>query len=322
MHKHFTILLSLFLLCSIAYGSLTDHLKKAEGKGDHHCLKNIDFIYMINLDERPEKFAVAKQYLDQYGITPYRFSAVNGWKLSVEAINDVGLKFQPGMTTLLATTFPIELGGKEVSHELTTEYGKTYFCHCTARGAIGCSLSHISVLKDAYDSGYNTIWVMEDDIEAIQDPHILSDLIDELDAVIGKENWDVLFTDVDYRIGIGQYMPASGRAKRPDMDCSLKARYDPRFTTVTVINDHFRKIAARFGTASMIIRRSGIKKLLEFSLTRNIYLPYDLENILPEGIQRYGLTFDVVTNMLHSLSDIGIPDYMNSPQYQEISGDI
>lgn len=30
-------------------------------------------------------------------------------------------------------------------------------------------LSHLSVLKDALDSGYETIWVMEDDIHIIQD---------------------------------------------------------------------------------------------------------------------------------------------------------
>lgn len=61
----------------------------------------------------------------------------------------------------------------------------------------------------------------------------------------------------------------------------------------------------------MIIRRSGIMKLLEFAITRNIYLPYDLENYLPVGIQRYGLTSDIVTNMLNSLSDVGQADYMN-----------
>lgn len=64
-------------------------------------------------------------------------------------------------------------------------------------------------------------------------------------------------------------------------------------------------MGARFGTASMIIRRSGIIKLLEFALTHHIYLPYDLENYLPDGIQRYGLTEDIVTNMLNPISDIG-----------------
>ena len=69
---------------------------------------------------------------------------------------------------------------------------------------------------------------------------------------------------------------------------------------------------ARFGTASMIIRRSGIIKLLEFSMTRNIFMPYDLENNLPVGIQRYGLIRDIVTNMLNPLSDSERPNYEDS----------
>lgn len=31
----------------------------------------------------PEKYALSKQYLKKYGINPYHFSAVNGWKLSI-----------------------------------------------------------------------------------------------------------------------------------------------------------------------------------------------------------------------------------------------
>lgn len=311
----YTLCLFFQLICSIAYGALQDHLKKALEKEGSHTIKNIDFIYMINLDERPQKYALCKQYLDEYGITPYRFSAVNGWKLSLETIQDVGVKYQPGMTPLLATTYPdLQEDGKKIqSHEYMKHYGKTYFVHCLALGAIGCSLSHISVLQDAYDSGYETIWVMEDDIEVLGNPHMISDLISELDALVGYENWDMLFTDRDYRCGINQYIPAYGAAKRPDMDCSPTARYTDAYTQTIQVNDRFRKIAARFGTASMIIRRSGIIKLLDFWKTRNIFLPCDLENYLPPGIQRYGLTFDLVTNMLNSLSDIGKPGYLNAP---------
>ena len=303
--------LFLFLLFfhSIINGELVDHLKKAEGKGNNHSMKNIDFIYMINLDKRPEKFALSKKYLEKFGINPYRFSAVNGWELSIETINDVGLKFQPGMTPLLGTRH-LEIAGKKItSHEFMTEYGGTYFCHCMPLGAIGCALSHISVLQDAYDSGYETIWVMEDDIEVIGDATLIPGLIDELDVVVGYNNWDVLFTDVDYRIGVGKYAPAYGATKRPDMDCSPKERFSDKYTKIIPINKHFRKMPGRFGTASMIIRRSGIIKLLEFSKNQNIYLPYDLENYLPTGIQRYGLSFDLVTNLLDSISDLGKPEY-------------
>jgi GR25 family glycosyltransferase involved in LPS biosynthesis len=286
-------------------GTFERHLKRAEGKGNHSSIRNVDFTYMINLDTRPEKYAVSRRYLEAYGITPYRFSAVNGWELSKTAVQDVGLKYRAGMTPLLGTTYPNEVDDMIQSHELTAEVGKTYFVHCMPLGAIGCSLSHISVLQDAYDSGYQTIWVMEDDVEVLQNPHMLSDLISELDAVVGADHWDVLFTDVDYRTGAGQYLPAYGAAKRPDMDCRPEERFSEKYTKTAQVSKQLRRIGARFGTTSMVIRRSGITKLLAFFKTRHIYLPHDLDNHLPDGIQRYGLTFDLVTNMLHSVSDIG-----------------
>lgn len=228
----YTFSLVTFLFLSVLQAEIQDHLKPALNKGEAHCMRNIDFIYMINLDRRPQKYALAKQQLNKYDINPYRFSAVNGWELSIEAILDVGIKYQPGMTPLLATTFVEIEGSKIQSHEFMSEYGKTYFAHCMPLGAIGCALSHISVLQDAYEAGYETIWVMEDDIEVLDNPHKLSDFIDELDGLVGTGNWDVLFTDYDYRIGIEQYLPASGAKKRPDMDCSLTERYSEKYTNI------------------------------------------------------------------------------------------
>ena len=78
--------LLIFFHCEAA---VADHFKKALGKSDIHRMKNIDFIYMINLDQRPEKFEKCINQLHPFGIYPYRFSAVNGWELTIEAINDV-----------------------------------------------------------------------------------------------------------------------------------------------------------------------------------------------------------------------------------------
>lgn len=147
LYRHFWCLslpyLFSFLFCSLTYASLEDHLKKAEGKEDgHHSMRNIDFIYMINLDRRPEKFAMSKQDLEKYGINPYRFSAVSGRDLSLKAIYEVGLKYQPGMTPLLATTYVEVEGNKIPSHKFMDTYGETYFCHCLALGPIGCSLTN------------------------------------------------------------------------------------------------------------------------------------------------------------------------------------
>lgn len=305
LHFFYSIL-SLFSL----EAGIADHLKPALNKGNNHSFKNIDFIYMINLDKRPEKFLMSQKQLTQYGVNPYRFSAVNGWELSLEAILDVGLKYKPGMNPLLASTF-VKMDDKLiVSHEFMKDYDKSYFCHCMAPGPIGCALSHISVLKDAYDSGYEIIWVMEDDIEVIRNIQILPDLIDELTNLTGKGNWDVLFTDFDYRIGVQQYLPSWGLTKRPNFDCSEKYRCHHKFTDKSEVHSCFRKMPSRFGTASMIISRSGIKKLLQFSLENDLFLPYDLENRYPQGLIRYGLMFDVVTNMLDSISDNGKPRYL------------
>lgn len=298
-----------FLCCSesFLFASISDHFKKVEVDFPHiHKMKNIDFIYMINLDQRPEKFASCQKQLNPYGIYPFRFSAVNGWELTPEILEEVGLRFVPGMTPLMATTYPKEAKGKP-SYEFMEEYGKTYFCHHMSRGSIGCSLSHFSVLQDAFDRGYRTIWVMEDDIEVVQDPRILSELIDRLDALVGEENWDVLFTDQNYRIQVGKYAPALGVAKRPDMDCSYAARFCEKYTIQQDISVDFKRISARFGNHSMILRRSGIEKLLAFAQKHKIFLSSDLDNYFT--VNRYGVRYDIVSNMINAITDNAAPIY-------------
>ncbi len=310
MHIFNYAVLTFTCFVNFSFAALVDHLKKPGEKPPIHQMRNIDFIYMINLDQRPEKFAQSAKQLEAYGISPYRFSAVNGWELSLEAINDVGLKYLPGMTPLLATTYlPGETGNG--THEVMGEYGRTYFVHCMARGTIGCALSHISVLQDAWDSGYETIWVLEDDIVVLKNPTVIPDLIDKLDARVGKGNWDVLFTDQDIKGADGQYIPAYGSAKRPDMDCSESARFCKKYTIKKDISPDFRRISARFGAHTMIIRRSGVKKLLDFFYAHQIFFPYDMDNYLPPSIKRYSLTYDVVGNLGGATSDNGGANYKN-----------
>lgn len=297
------VLFSVFLQADVQ-----QHLKKVEDeKSAIHSMRNIDFIYMINLDQRPEKFAFSCQQLSPYGIYPFRFSAVNGWELTLEQLNDVGLKFSPEMQGgYLGTCYHLN-GNFEPSHEPIQNYGQTYFSHCLSRGAIGIVLSHLSVLQDAYDSGYETIWVMEDDIQPIRDPRILSELIDKLDEQVGKGNWDILFTDRDMRKSDGSYVTAIGGSWRPDyMFYVSRCNYSVK----TDISAEFRKIKARFGATSMIYRRSGIKKLLDYFNTHQIFLPYDMEFYLPCHINFYTVQYDVVSNLLNAPSDNGGPNYL------------
>jgi GR25 family glycosyltransferase involved in LPS biosynthesis len=295
-----------FLWTNLLSAKLEDHLRKISDKSDVYKIKNIDFIYMINLDERPEKYERSLKQLLPYGIRPYRFPAVNGWKLSLDVLNDIGLKFQPGMQGgFMATSYITP--DMQPTHEEIKHVGQTYFVHCLGRGAIGCYLSHLSVLQDAYDSGYETIWVMEDDIEVIRDPKQIPLLIEKLDRRIGKENWDILFTDRDFRNGLGQAIPCTGFARRPN----FQPREPKKFAMTKRIDSTFRFIGARFGAHSMIIRRSGIKKILNFAKTYQIFLPYDMDFYLPEGIRLVTVLQDIVANQPGAFSDNGYPSYMN-----------
>lgn len=305
------LLMSLAFCCAVD-GKLQDHFKYADNKPfndpKRHAIENIDFIYMINLDERPEKFAASCKELEPYGITPYRFSAVNGWKLRLRDLNELGIEYKKNMPKDLWGTCFLLGGQGKPTHEVMNVVGRNYFSHCLSRGAIGIVLSHLSILQDAYDSGYETIWVMEDDIQVIENPHFLSSLISKLDKTVGKDHWDILFTDPDTKNQQGEYIPCTGFARRPNF-----TPYNPdRFKTTTIINEHFRKVGARFGAYSMIIRRSGIEKLLAFLKKYKVFLPYDMEFYLPNDMNLYTLRYDVVSTMPQALSDNGAPRYNES----------
>lgn len=285
--------------------SLEDHFKKPFNKGSH-SFGSIDFIYMINLDQRPEKFQRCVEQLAPFGIHPYRFSAVNGWELSLEDINDVGLVYEAWMEKgIMGSFYPLE-GDFRLVHEPICTPGKVYFSHCMGRGPIGIVLSHLSILQDAYDSGYKTIWVMEDDIEVLQDPRKILDLIQQLNCLVGPQHWDVLFTDSDIKDPLGNKVPCFQAARRPDFNPPHPNRYSQR----KLINNTFIKTGARYGAHSMILNRSGIEKILFFLKEHKVFLPYDMEYFYPPGIQLYSLAHDLVSNEPGALSDNGRPNYL------------
>lgn len=300
-----TVLACAFV-ANVLSGGVQEYFKPAPDKEAGHNMRNIDFIYTINLDRRPEKFAHCVSELSPYGITPYRFSAVNGWELSLEDLNSLGVEFAPWMKkNIMGTCYPVDGDGTPI-HSLISVVGKKYFSHCMSRGAIGIVLSHLSVLQDAYDAGYETIWVMEDDIKVIKDPHLISELIDKLDALTGKKGWDILFTDQDTKNRLGEYVPCRGHAQRPNFSPTNPSRF---LEEPVVVSPDFKMINARFGAYSMIVRRAGMKKILDFIKLYKVFLPYDMEFYLPNKMRLYCVTDDVVSTLPDALSDNGQQGY-------------
>lgn len=284
-------------------GSLTakleDHFKPCPNKSDVHQMRNIDFIYTINLDQRPEKFTGCLEELQPYGIIPYRFSAVDARELSLSTINDVGVCFDYGMNSGKMGTYYSPWGNGSPAYENICVLGRTYFGQGIARSVIAIILSHLSILQDAYDSGYETIWLMEDDIQVIQDPRVISELIDKLDALVGTNGWDILCTDKDTKNKRGKYVQCLGYAWRPNFTPDNMEHLAERRD----VSDDFIKLGARYGAYSMIIRRSGMKKILDFFKTYKIFVPYDFEFFLHPDINMYTVNDDVVSTIPTAISD-------------------
>ncbi len=288
-----SVLTLFFFQCE---GGIGNHYQKIKDKRGGFGVDEIDYIYLINLDQRTERWENCVNQLLPYGIFPQRVSGIYGWTIPVHVLNDISLKFELGMATGNEPVmyFPPEGNGSPQFIYLTSlDIGKSVFSGWTVKGTIGCSLTHLSILKDAYESGYNTIWILEDDIVILEDPHQLSGLITELDALLGDNQWDVLYTDYDRLVidpskNVITQFSMYWRPDMPFLDVEFLAEYQH-------LNEKFTKIGARMRAHSMIYRRCGIKKILDFYEEHNNFLPYDTELCLVPNIQTYVLRKDIVS---------------------------
>jgi GR25 family glycosyltransferase involved in LPS biosynthesis len=260
----------LFFALSL-FADLEHHLKKIPKKIETSSIEGVDYLYLINLDARPERWKASMEQLLPYGILPQRFSAIYGWHLPFETYQETGLVFRPGMWIGPENAVRILPDGSFYHVRLGEQfYGETVFSGWLTPGALGCTLSHLSVLQDAWDSGYETIWILEDDFQIFQNPHLLSPLLKM------EDGWDILYTDPNYLTvshpegNLQEQMPYKWRPDFPHFDLKKLLERTP-------VGDHFYRIGNRIRTHSMIIRRSGIKKILDFYKEKKIFLPYDHE---------------------------------------------
>ena len=102
-------------------------------------------------------------------------------------------------------------------------------------------------------------------------------------------------------------MACYGYAKRPN----YHPKFPQRFSRRVDISPEFRAIGSRYGAYSMIVNRSGMKKLLDFFKNYQIFLPYDMEFFLPDDMKMFTVRDDVVSTKPGSPSDNGGPNYLN-----------
>ncbi len=259
--------LTLFFLFSMSFINLygapfLNYIVPIEITEPDSGLDTVDAIYMINLDRRPERLAYMNAVLGQHGLHPNRVSACDGLSISDAAVRD-----------LLGPYYPVNL------------------FHRSNRGsinaAIGCFLSHLSILQDAYEREFGVIWVIEDDVKILGDIQQIPIFLSKLFTM--DPDWDICYTD--------QGIPNALLILPPDSTL-------PRDRVRKEEKGEFDLIRWRYGTYSMIISQNGAKKIRDYFLSSYIYGPIDNDLHLVPGIREYSIPFDLVVCGFMFKSDI------------------
>jgi len=231
-------------------------------------IEGIDCIYVINLAERPDKWQRVEALLKERGLQGTRIDAVNGSKLSES----------------------------EKKH-LTGPYKSKM-----KPGAFGCLLSHISVYKDAYERGFEKIWILEDDVEFLEEFQKIPTLLTRLQQF--DPDWDIFYTDHDSRRLGGGYSYPTELSKRKDQYLPPTSYFLQREEVVEKIT----KLRLRYGTYSMIISRKGIATLYDYFTHVYLWSPIDIDLHTIPCIRQYASSKEIVSHWNESPhSDTQIP---------------
>lgn len=237
-------------VCFLYAGSnfLSNCLTKIELSEIHSGIKSIDCIYVINLDERYERWERTQTLCKNNGLFVNRVSAINGWKLDDRTIRKL--------------TIP---------------------CPQITRGAIGCLLSHLSILQHALTNDFQTIWVMEDDIDFLQSPHQIRPLLKELSEI--DPDWDLFYTDI-----------------RIHWNYVIKP-----ITQKNYITNNLLRVGRRYGTHSLIISKKGMKKIFNYFSSKRFSTPIDIDIHSIPGIRKYSPAWHITTVTESCFSDTELP---------------
>ncbi|GAV05127.1 hypothetical protein RvY_15303 [Ramazzottius varieornatus] len=126
-----------------------------------------DHMYLINLDRRTERRERMEKTFDILNLEVERITAVDGTKLTLTDLDDMGVKMLEG-------------------------YLDPYKKRPMTMGEFGCYLSHYAIWRDVIDKGYQKVLVFEDDIRF--ENYFRQRLLDiwkDVDRL--KLDWDLIY---------------------------------------------------------------------------------------------------------------------------------
>ncbi len=241
---------------------LTDYLKKTTINERPSGIPSIDCIYVINLDHRKDRWNRLSELFSKMNLNVNRFSAIIGSQLTTRQRQE------------MSGPYPILLSGDE----------------------IGCLLSHLSIIKDAYDRGFSTVWILEDDVEFLEEAKALVPYIKNLCAI--DKEWDILYTDTNSRDPLNGYFHPIDVPARPH-------QHLPPFNELAKrvpVGFDLERLGVRYGMGSVIYSRRGLEKVYNYFAHLYLWFPFDWDIHLIPDIREYGITRDMITNLRHGFA--------------------
>lgn len=219
----------------------------------------IDCIYIINLQERKDKWTRVNALFNKKGLHPNRVNAMNGMNLSYKTYRE------------LSGPYPFRV------------YASDY----------GWLLSFLSVLKDAYQREFECIWVCQDSVHFYGESKCIPLLLETLNE--HDPNWDIFYTDCGPRI-VSDGILAHKRSFAYDPRPGEKLKPFSYYLEQLRVNDDIVHIRQRVGMHSTILSRKGIKKILDYFTHVFVWSPLEINIHYIPGIREYSATRDIVSN--------------------------
>jgi GR25 family glycosyltransferase involved in LPS biosynthesis len=122
-----------------------------------------------------------------------------------------------------------------------------------SKGMVGCSFSHLALLKKAFETNEKGILLFEDDTQLVQPLNIITDYLNKIkeftnDALHEERNWDILL------LGANEYV-----SSKP-------------------ITHNIEKVNRFWGAHALYIKRESIPEIIstfESYISKGIFLPAD-----------------------------------------------
>jgi len=301
-------------------------LKKCKHKDDSidHSLSKIDFIYTITR-KSCHRWDQYKFVFEKFGLHPYRFTSVAESDVTKKRMNNTCLHGSKSLARIKAKQLKISNGDPVLMLKSMSSYTVGYIHANMSLKQFASCIDHISIIKDALDSGYSAIWVMDSSVQLRCDPNIMAQYVSRANFDI--PDWTTIYTDYGERTRGDEIKYVKKFYYRPDVDFLEPEKYLQRgqldhdiypddngvrdtcgsFSagnktcleaedglTVPVVDDVvFAPVGLLRGAHSYIINRKGMQIVMDYYLMHRIFIPYWQEIQTIEGMKPYCLLYPV-----------------------------